>query len=124
MAKSSVPEGRSLGQLPPLSPEPGVSVVIPALNEERYIGALLTSLAAQTYPADRIEVIVAGVLALAFLAIAIARWAYKSSDLRTARRNTKLAASTPEQFAVIAERNLGPTITETLRQRSEHDKDE
>jgi glycosyltransferase involved in cell wall biosynthesis len=36
-----------------------VSVVIPALNEERYLGACLLSLVAQDYPAERMEVIVA-----------------------------------------------------------------
>lgn len=38
---------------------PLVSIVIPCLNEERYITALLDSLAAQDYGADGIEVIVA-----------------------------------------------------------------
>ncbi len=59
MATKSAQQGTSLGQLPPLAAEPTVSVVIPALNEERYIGALLASLAAQTYPLDRLEVLVA-----------------------------------------------------------------
>jgi succinoglycan biosynthesis protein ExoA len=36
-----------------------VSVVIPVLNEERYIEACLASVLAQDYPADRFEVIVA-----------------------------------------------------------------
>ena len=48
----------ALASLPPLPPRPLVSVVIPALNEERYIGALLESLEAQTYPPDRFEVVV------------------------------------------------------------------
>lgn len=38
---------------------PLVSIVIPCLNEERYITALLDSLAAQDYGADGIEVLVA-----------------------------------------------------------------
>jgi succinoglycan biosynthesis protein ExoA len=38
---------------------PFVSVVIPVLNEERYIEACLTSVLEQDYPADRYEVIVA-----------------------------------------------------------------
>ena len=42
-----------------LPPEPFVSVVIPALNEERYIGPCLDSLVAQDYPAAHIEVLVA-----------------------------------------------------------------
>jgi glycosyltransferase involved in cell wall biosynthesis len=45
--------------LPSLPPEPRVSIVIPALNEERYIGACLESVAAQDYPAGLIEVVVA-----------------------------------------------------------------
>lgn len=35
-----------------------ISVVIPAYNEEQYLGRCLTALARQTYPADRFEVIV------------------------------------------------------------------
>lgn len=38
--------------------KPFVSVIIPAFNEERYIGQCLQSLEAQTYPRDRFEVIV------------------------------------------------------------------
>ncbi len=49
----------ALASLPPLPPRPFVSVVIPTWNEERYIGALLASLEAQTYPAEAMEVIVA-----------------------------------------------------------------
>ncbi|MGK2965738.1 MAG: glycosyltransferase family 2 protein [Tepidiformaceae bacterium] len=48
-----------LASLPPLPPQPLVSVVIPSLNEERYIGACLQSLEEQTYPLSRIEVLVA-----------------------------------------------------------------
>jgi len=35
-----------------------VSIVVPAYNEERYLGRCLAALARQTYPADRFEVIV------------------------------------------------------------------
>ena len=49
-----------LDDAPLVVPErPLVSIVIPCLNEERYIVALLDSLAAQDYGADGIEVIVA-----------------------------------------------------------------
>jgi GT2 family glycosyltransferase len=49
-----------LGDAPlPLPARPLVSVVIPSLDEERYIVALLDSLAAQDYGPDGIEVIVA-----------------------------------------------------------------
>lgn len=49
-----------LDDAPLVVPErPLVSIVIPCLNEERYIVALLNSLAAQDYGADGIEVIVA-----------------------------------------------------------------
>lgn len=51
-----MPSLASLATLPSL---PRVSVVIPSLNEERYIGALLDSIEAQDYPLDRIEVLVA-----------------------------------------------------------------
>ena len=40
-------------------PRPLISVIVPCRNEERYIGACLDSIAATTYPADRMEVIVA-----------------------------------------------------------------
>ncbi|MCK9519751.1 MAG: glycosyltransferase family 2 protein [Dehalococcoidia bacterium] len=50
---------RSLAGPLPLPERPLVSIVIPCLNEERYIVALLDSLAAQDYGADGIEVIVA-----------------------------------------------------------------
>lgn len=40
------------------SEQPFVTVVIPALNEERVIGECLQALAGQTYPADRFEVVV------------------------------------------------------------------
>lgn len=49
----------SLASLPVLPAEPKVSIVIPTLNEERYIAALLDSIDAQTYPRDHVEVIVA-----------------------------------------------------------------
>ena len=38
---------------------PFVSVIIPARNEERYIGNCLAALAAQSYPPDRMEVLIA-----------------------------------------------------------------
>src|ERR1043165_5823182 len=41
-----------------LPARPLVSIVIPCLNEERYITALLDTLAAQDYGADGIEVLV------------------------------------------------------------------
>lgn len=48
----------ALAAFPPLSETPTVSVVIPALNEARFIGALLASLDAQEY-GGRLEIIVA-----------------------------------------------------------------
>ena len=38
--------------------EPTISVVIPALNEARYVAAALASVAAQTWPATRLEAVV------------------------------------------------------------------
>lgn len=40
------------------TPEPLVSVVIPARNEEAYVGAALESVAAQTWPPTKVEAIV------------------------------------------------------------------
>ena len=40
-------------------PEPLVSVVVPARNEEAFIGVALRSVAAQTHPGEEIEVVVA-----------------------------------------------------------------
>src|SRR5713226_4904895 len=37
---------------------PDVSVVIPARNEEGYVGAALASVAAQTWPLERVEIVV------------------------------------------------------------------
>jgi glycosyltransferase involved in cell wall biosynthesis len=56
----SLATGGRLDDAPLTLPErPLVSIVIPCLNEERYITALLDSLAAQDYGASGIEVIVA-----------------------------------------------------------------
>ena len=44
---------------PPVPDAPFVSVVLPVLNEERFIEACLTSVLTQDYPPDRYEVIVA-----------------------------------------------------------------
>lgn len=51
MLAEAVAPGRS--HLPPL-----VSVVIPTMNEASYLGAALDSLRAQTYPQDRLEILV------------------------------------------------------------------
>jgi biofilm PGA synthesis N-glycosyltransferase PgaC len=41
-----------------IQPYPGVSVLVPAYNEEGYIGPSIESILASTYPSDRLEVIV------------------------------------------------------------------
>jgi len=38
--------------------QPFISVVVPCLNEERYVAACLDSILATTYPADRLEVLI------------------------------------------------------------------
>jgi len=51
--------GRRRRANPPLpAPPPFVSMLVPARDEERNIGACVASLAAQEYPADRFEVLV------------------------------------------------------------------
>jgi succinoglycan biosynthesis protein ExoA len=42
-----------------MNPRPSVSVLIPCRNEERTVGEVLDAFRAQTYPADRMEVVVA-----------------------------------------------------------------
>lgn len=42
--------------LPPLRPEPLISVILPVRNESAYIHKALESLQAQDYPADKIEI--------------------------------------------------------------------
>lgn len=64
------------------------------------------------------------VLVIAMLAITVARWLYHASDLRATARSTAAAEPTPKQFAVIAERKVGPTVGEALRQRAEDEQRE
>lgn len=66
--------------------------------------------------------IIAAVLGIALLAMAIARWVYKSSNSRVAPRTAPTHEPTSQQFAAMAEHKIGPTITEALQKRSEHDK--
>ncbi|MDA1053920.1 MAG: hypothetical protein O3C40_26010 [Planctomycetota bacterium] len=66
--------------------------------------------------------IIAALLAVALLAISIARWVYKSSNSRVAPKHTPPQEPTSQQFAAMAEHKIGPTITERLQQRSEHEK--
>jgi glycosyltransferase involved in cell wall biosynthesis len=51
----ALPESKSLS--PTRLDEPFVSIVIPTRNEEKYIGQCLESLARQTYPKEKFEVI-------------------------------------------------------------------
>ncbi len=49
----------SMGIGKPLPPyEPSVSILLPALNEERYIGGTLDALLSQNYPMDKLEILV------------------------------------------------------------------
>ncbi|MGH2448497.1 MAG: glycosyltransferase, partial [Chloroflexota bacterium] len=41
-----------------MAERPSISIIIPARNEQDYIGAALASIARQTYPPDRLECIV------------------------------------------------------------------
>lgn len=62
------------------------------------------------------------VLAIALVAISIASWVYKSSNMRMTPRQTPANEPTPKQFASMAERKIGPTISEALQKRSDRDK--
>jgi hypothetical protein len=64
------------------------------------------------------------VLALALLAIAIARWVYNSSNSRAVHRPTASREPSSQEFAALAERKIGPTISEALQQRSALEKEE
>ena len=65
--------------------------------------------------------IIAAVLVVALLAMSLARWVYKSSNSRTAPRHSPSREPTSKQFATMAKRKIGPTITEALQQRAKHD---
>jgi succinoglycan biosynthesis protein ExoA len=51
-------ESRSQEKLPPSTPSPFVSIVLPVRNEEEHIASLLDSLLAQDYDAQRFEILV------------------------------------------------------------------
>jgi succinoglycan biosynthesis protein ExoA len=42
--------------------QPSVSIIVPCFNEQATIGALLAAIAEQTYPSDRLEVVIADAL--------------------------------------------------------------
>jgi hypothetical protein len=67
-------------------------------------------------------VMAAVVLVIALLAITLARWVYNSSNYRSALGKSAPAMLTPKQFAAIAERKVGPSVSEALQRRSEHEK--
>ena len=69
-------------------------------------------------------IMVAAVLAVALLAIAIARWVYNSSNSQAVPRNTTSPEPTSRQFAAMAEHKIGPTINDALQQRSEREKED
>jgi len=69
-------------------------------------------------------IMTAAAVAVALLAIAIARWVYNSSNSHAAPRHAASREPTSKQLAAMAEHKFGPTITEALQQRSEHDKED
>jgi succinoglycan biosynthesis protein ExoA len=58
LARHDVPSVAAATDVEPSNALPLVSVVVPARNEERFLGACLDSILAQTYPPDRVEVLV------------------------------------------------------------------
>jgi hypothetical protein len=62
------------------------------------------------------------VLGLAVLAIAIARWVYCASNSLAAHRPAASREPTSQEFAALAERKIGPTISEALQQLADHEK--
>ncbi len=64
------------------------------------------------------------VLVIALVAIRIAFWVYRAGGTQPAARRSTANEPTSQQFATMAERKIGPTITEALQQRSEHEKED
>lgn len=120
------PQG-ALSALPPLPPQPFVSIVIPALNEEQYIGALLESLDAQTYPAESYEAIVADAASTdttrEIVTAAAARWRASLRLVDNPERRTPeglnagVAASRGEVIIILGAHCLADTrfIEESVR---------
>jgi len=98
-------------ELTPLPERPFISVVMPVRNEEKHIGAVLEQLAAQDYPSDRFEVLVADgnstdgtrrvVEEFATSARMPVRWLLNPKQLSSAGRNVGALASRGEVIAFI-----------------------
>jgi succinoglycan biosynthesis protein ExoA len=62
--------------------QPSVSIIVPCFNEQATIGALLAAIVRQTYPADRLEVVIADGLSVDGTRKEIARFRAENLGLR------------------------------------------
>ena len=78
-----------------------------------------------TFTADRPPryFVVGGIVGVALLAVVLARWAYTSSNAQAVPGYSPKQVPTSTDFAAVAEREIGPTISEALQQRSQDEQD-
>jgi cellulose synthase/poly-beta-1,6-N-acetylglucosamine synthase-like glycosyltransferase len=84
----------------PASGKPMVSVVIAARNEENRIGALLTGLMNQSYPASRFEVIVIDDDSEDRTRIIVQEFTEKTGNIRLLRAQNRATARSPKKNAL------------------------
>ena len=99
---------------------PIVSVVIVTLNEEKHIGNCLKSIIAQTYPRDRLEIIVvdnASTDRTVLIAKKYTRKVYNKGPQRSAQRNYGHSKATGEFFLYLdADMSLSPKVIKSCVQ--------
>ena len=99
---------------------PIVSVVIVTLNEEKHIGNCLKSIIAQTYPQDRLEIIVvdnASTDRTVLIAKKYTRKVYNKGPQRSAQRNYGHSKATGKFFLYLdADMSLSPKVIKSCVQ--------